>query len=57
MPLEESLDKVRVNRVFKVVIREPETLRCFLILTAGRIQSSVSPHGWSFTERKHVGLW
>jgi hypothetical protein len=45
MPLEESLDKVRVNRVFKVVIREPETLRCFLILTAGRIQSSVSPHG------------
>jgi hypothetical protein len=28
-----------------VVVGEPETLRWFLILTAGRMQSSISPHG------------
>jgi hypothetical protein len=44
-PLEVSLDKVTVNRVFEVVVGEPETCRCFLILTAGRMQSSVSTCG------------
>jgi hypothetical protein len=34
-PSEGSLDKVIVNGVFKVVLREPGTPRCFLILTAG----------------------
>jgi hypothetical protein len=32
-PLEGSLDKVIVNRVFKVVVGEPETHRWFLMLT------------------------
>jgi hypothetical protein len=41
--LEGSLDKVIVNKVFEVVIGEPETPRCFLILIAARMQSSVSP--------------
>jgi hypothetical protein len=41
--LEGSLDKVIVNKVFEVVIGEPETPRCFLILIATRMQSSVSP--------------
>jgi hypothetical protein len=44
-PLEGLLDKVLINRVFKVVVAEPGTPRWFLILTAGRMQSSVSPHG------------
>jgi hypothetical protein len=44
-PSEGSLDKVIVNKVFKVVVGEPGTPRWFLILTAGRMQSSVSPHG------------
>jgi hypothetical protein len=44
-PLEGSLDKVIVNKVFEMVVGEPETPRWFLILTASRMQSSVSPHG------------
>jgi hypothetical protein len=44
-PSEGSLYKAIVNRVFKVVVGEPGTLRWFLILTAGRMQSSVGPHG------------
>jgi hypothetical protein len=42
MALRGSLDKVIVNRVFKVVVGELETPRWFLILTADRMQSSVS---------------
>jgi hypothetical protein len=42
---EGSLDKVRVNRVFEVIVGEPGTARWFLILIAGRMQSSVGPYG------------
>jgi hypothetical protein len=44
-PSEGSLDKVIVNRVFEVVIEEPETPMWFLISTAGKMQSSVGPCG------------
>jgi hypothetical protein len=45
-PLEGLLDNsVLINRVFKVVVAGPGTPRWFLISTAGRMQSSVGPHG------------
>jgi hypothetical protein len=44
-PSEGSLDKVIVNRVFEVVVGAPGTPKCFLILAAGRMQSSVGSHG------------
>jgi hypothetical protein len=48
-PLEGSLDKVIINRVFKVVVWETGTPRWFLIFTAGRMLSSVGPCGLSPT--------
>jgi hypothetical protein len=43
-PLEGSPEKVRVIECFKVIVGETEDPRCLLIMTTGRMQSSVSPH-------------
>jgi hypothetical protein len=44
-PSERSLDKVMVNRAFEVAVRDSGHPDHFLMLTVGRIQSSVGPYG------------